>query len=333
MMGAVVKRYLPEFYKDVDREKLHVVSIVPCLAKKKEADRPEMHSEGLQDVDSVLTSIELFEMADTLRIRKDQVEAAEFDNPFRQSTGAGIIFGVSGGVSEAALRMAASKLDESYKYTPLEYHEARGMEGVKISQAKLGDATVRIGIISGIGNAIPIVEKIKNGEDTGLDMIEIMACPGGCISGAGTPNVRTKDDWAKRSKFLLEQDTDSQIRQSQDNPDVQDLYRQLLGEIRSKTAKELLHTTYNSKRKVEEPTTLKTGGKKHINVCMCEDCVKKGAPGAVQKIAAAITAGNLDDRFRLIPGPQAGHSASDEAFIAFEERKVSLDGMLGILKK
>ncbi len=332
MMGAVVKRYLPEFYKDIDREKLHVVSIVPCLAKKKEADRAEMFTGELQDVDSVLTTIELFEMADTLRIKKEQVEPADFDNPFRQSTGAGIIFGVSGGVSEAALRMAASKLDETYKYIPLEYHKARGMEGVKISEAKLGDATVRIGIISGIGNAVPIVEKIKNGEDTGLDMIEIMACPGGCISGAGTPNVRTKDDWAKRSSFLMEQDTDARIRQSQDNPDVRNLYRELLGEIHSQTAKELLHTTYNNERKVKEPTILKKGGKKHIHVCMCDECVTKGAPETLRKIASVITEGNLDDRFRLIPGPQAGHSDTKEAFISFEERKVSLEEMQKILK-
>lgn len=249
MMGAVVKRYLPEFHKELDRKKLHVVSIVPCLAKKKEAGRPEMQTRGQRDVDSVLTAIELFEMTDDLRITKEQISSMEFDKPFRQSTGAGIIFGLSGGVSEAALRMAASKLNKSQSLKPLEYTDANDLEGIKITEARLGETTVRLGIVSGIDNAVPIVEKIKNGEDTGLDMIEVMACPGGCVSGAGSPRVWTRDDWAKRSSFLRDQDVDSTIRQSQDNPDVQKLYNNFLGEISSCKAKEILHTKYNSRRK------------------------------------------------------------------------------------
>ncbi len=330
MMGSVVKRYLPEFYKGLKRETLHVVSIVPCLAKKEEACRPEMSREGIPDVDSVLTAIEIFEMAEDLRLSKQEIEPEAFDNPFRQSTGAGILFGVSGGVSEAALRLAASELDPEYRHKPLEYTEARGMEGVKISQAKLGDATVRLGIISGIKNAIPIVEKIRNGEDTGLDLIEIMACPGGCISGAGTPRLRKKQDWAQRSTFLMEQDSLSTLRKSQDNPDVLNLYRNLLGKIHSETAKELLHTTYTP-RKIQEENSHNTLERKKIHVCMCSDCIEKGAPQVAGQVSELITGKGLENRYRLIPYQQAGHSETEQVFITLDNRKIKKSSLFEIL--
>lgn len=247
MMGAVVKNHFSKI-SGISPENLYVVSIVPCIAKKFEAARPEFSHDGIRDVDAVLTSAELIEMMNTKHIDKDDIIPMEFDVPYRRVSGAGILFGNSGGVAEAALRMAAEQL-AGKPLEDLDFEQIRGFDGVKSVTVTAGGKTVRVGVINGLSNAEAIVKKIAAGEDAGYDLIEVMSCPGGCICGAGHPVPEKIDVFKKRQQMLVDIDKESEIRKSQDNPDIKKLYEDFFGSPESKLAHKLLHTTYKSRKK------------------------------------------------------------------------------------
>ncbi|BDO43051.1 NAD(P)-binding protein [Cellulomonas sp. NTE-D12] len=255
MMGATVKRHYA-FRAGIDLDDLYVVSIVPCLAKKYEAARPEFAPEGIRDVDAVLTTTEFLEMAKMLRLEKQDIEPGEFDAPYSLVSGAGVLFGASGGVAEAALRMAVEKLTGEPLVEGLEFEEVRGFEGFKEATVQAGDATVRVAVISGLNNAEPLVRRIVAGEDTGYDMVEVMACPGGCINGAGHPVPSEVGVMAARQQVLVNIDQTSRYRKSQENPDVLRLYEETYGEPNSPAAHHALHTAYEPFRR--EPVTTPT---------------------------------------------------------------------------
>ena len=242
MMGATVKNHLAK-RAPIDLDKLHVVSIVPCLAKKYEAARPEFAPDEVRDVDSVLTTTEFLEMVKMLRLEPEDIAPAEFDPPYAQVSGAGVLFGSSGGVAEASLRMAVEKLTGE-RVAELDFHEVRGLTGLREATVTAGGKTVRVAVISGLSNAEPIARRIIAGEDVGYDLIEVMACPGGCINGAGHPVPVRVGEMAARQRVLLEIDQCSTIRRSQENPDVLALYEDFYGEPNSHVAHDLLHTTY-----------------------------------------------------------------------------------------
>src|SRR5665647_1247645 len=228
-----------------DRKKdLYVVSVVPCLAKKYEAARPEFAENKIRDVDAVLTTTELLEMIKLMRV--ENVVPMEFDEPYKQVSGAGILFGASGGVAEAALRMAVEKLTGKVMTDHLDFEEIRGFEGLKEATIDANDVKVRVAVISGLNNSEAIVKKIIAGEDVGYDLIEVMACPGGCICGAGHPVPEKIDALEKRQQVLVNIDKTSEYRKSQDNPDVLTLYKNFYGEANSPLAHELLHTQYSA---------------------------------------------------------------------------------------
>ncbi|HEX3029681.1 MAG TPA: NAD(P)-binding protein, partial [Clostridia bacterium] len=202
MMGATVKNHYRKML-GIDKKDLYVVSIVPCIAKKFEAARPEFAPDGIRDVDAVLTSSEMLDMVRLKRIDKNEIEPQEFDEPYRQVSGAGILFGASGGVAEAALRMAVEKLTGEVQTDHLDFEEIRGFDGLKEATIEAGDTKVRVAVISGLHNAEPIVEKIIRGESVGYDIIEVMACPGGCICGAGHPVPEKIDVMEKRQQVLV----------------------------------------------------------------------------------------------------------------------------------
>jgi len=243
MMGATVKTHFAKEY-GVSLDDLYVVSIVPCLAKKYEAARPELAPNGIRDVDAVLTTTEFVEMVDMIRIDATTVEPSEFDAPYARVTGAGVLFGASGGVAEAALRMAVEKLTGTPLVDHLDFEEVRGLQGFKHASITAGDKTVRVAVISGLGNAAPLVERVVAGEDVGYDLVEIMACPGGCISGAGNPAPTLVGELVDRQEVLIDIDKTSAYRKSQDNPDIQRLYDDFYGEPNSEIAHQLLHTSY-----------------------------------------------------------------------------------------
>ncbi len=243
MMGATVKNHFAKAY-GVSLDDLYVVSIVPCLAKKFEAGRPEFAPGGIRDIDAVLTTTEFIEMIDMVRLDPAEVEPSEFDEPYARVTGAGVLFGASGGVAEAALRMAVEKLTGNELLEHLDFTEVRGFEGFKESTVTAGGKTVRVAVINGLGNAEPLVQRVVAGEDVGYDLIEIMACPGGCIGGAGNPVPDRVGEMTARQKVLINIDRVSKYRKSQENPDILRLYDDFYGEPNSEVAHHLLHTTY-----------------------------------------------------------------------------------------
>ena len=253
MMGATVKK---DFAKQagISLDDLYVVSIVPCLAKKYEAARPEFAPEGIRDVDAVLTTTEFVEMVDMLRLHRDDIVPGEFDAPYAQVSGAGVLFGASGGVAEAALRAAVEKLTGEPVVERLQYQPVEGLAGVKAATVTAGGRTLRVAAISGLGNVEPIVQRVLNGEDLGFDLVEVMACPGGCVHGAGHPVPDRVGEMAAREKVLASIDQTSRYRGSQDNPDVLRLYEGFYGEPNSELAHELLHTQYAPFRR-ESTTT------------------------------------------------------------------------------
>ena len=249
MFGAILKSYYAE-KNDIDPESIVVVSVMPCVAKKFEAARPELHSNGMQDVDIVISTRELARMIKENGINFTELPDEDFDQPFERASGAGVIFGATGGVMEAALR-TVSEIVSGQSLENVEYHAVRGTDGIKTANVQIGDMTVRAAVAHGLGNARRLLNSIRSGEAE-YDFIEIMACPGGCVTGGGQPICSAKtwmdvDVKAERAKALYSEDANSSVRKSHENPDIKLLYRDYLETPGSHKAHELLHTTYTKR--------------------------------------------------------------------------------------
>ena len=245
MMGAILKTYYAE-KNNIDPEKIFVVSVMPCTAKKFEAARPEMSVNGLADVDAVITTRELASMIYDVGIDFPKLGDSQFDDPFGSATGAGAIFGATGGVMEAALRTMADILTDK-SLDNFEYEDVRGLEGIKIANVEIADLKLRAAVAHGLGNARKLMDAVKAGEH--FDFIEIMACPGGCVNGGGQPlqlsEVRSwMDVRAERAKGVYKEDRNSFIRKSYNNPAIKRLYKEYLGMAGGSRSHELLHTRY-----------------------------------------------------------------------------------------
>ncbi len=249
MFGAIIKSYFAE-KNNIDPKKIYVVSVMPCVAKKFENSRPEMEASGLRDVDAVITTRELAKMIKEAGIVFDKLPDEEFDKPFGEASGAAHIFGVTGGVMEAALRTVYEIL-EGKELAKLEFSEVRGTEGIKEATVNMGGIDVNVAIAHGLGNARKLLDAIRAGEKN-YHFIEIMACPGGCVTGGGQPVCSAKtwmevDVKAERAKALYSEDEKAAIRQSHKNPDMDTLYKEFLGEPGGHKAHELLHTHYTKR--------------------------------------------------------------------------------------
>lgn len=246
MFGAILKTYWAEKH-GIDPKKIFVVSVMPCVAKKFESSREEMEAGGLRDVDAVITTRELARMIKTAGIEFTELPDEKFDAPFEEASGAGVIFGATGGVMEAALRTVADVVSGE-DIDAIEYNAVRGTEGIKEAEVKIGDMTVKAAIAHGLGNARKLLESIRAGK-ADYHFIEIMACPGGCVTGGGQPIVPARvqmkvDLKTERAKALYTEDANSAIRKSHKNPDIELLYKEFLTEPGSHKAHELLHTHY-----------------------------------------------------------------------------------------
>ena len=251
MMGAIIKSYYAE-KNGIDPKDIFVVSIMPCTAKKYERQRPEMAN----DVDAVLTTRELAKMIKRAGINWNKLPEEEFDNDLLgEYTGAGVIFGVTGGVMEAALRTAYFVL-KGKEYPLVNFQEVRGLEGVK--EAEIKELGIKVAVTSGMKNAKPLLDAVKAGTSP-YAFIEVMGCPGGCINGGGQPYVHPTllpnedadilDTYrAKRASVLYSEDERQVLRQSHNNKDIQRLYKEYLGEPLSEKSEALLHTHYNANR-------------------------------------------------------------------------------------
>ena len=249
MFGAVVKTYYAE-KMGWDPKDIYMVSAIPCTAKKFEVTRPDECAAGLPDVDVAITTREVGRMIQKAGINFRALEDEKFDDPFAIGSGAGAIFGATGGVMEAALRYAA-EIILGKKLEKVDFTEVRGTEGIKLATYKLGDMNVKVAVASSTGMAKKLLTMIKNGDETVKDVlfIEIMGCPGGCVNGGGQPiqpaKVRMNTDLrAVRAAVLYRDDAEETLRKSQDNLAVQTLYREFFGEPNSHKAHEILHTSY-----------------------------------------------------------------------------------------
>ena len=257
MVGAIIKSYYAKKH-DLDPKNICVVSIMPCVAKKYENKRPENMVDGLMDVDVVLTTRELAKLIRRAGINWNRLPNEEFDNDLLgEYTGAGVIFGVTGGVMEAAVR-SANYLLTGEELEQTEFTPVRGLQGIKEASVTVAGITLNMAVASGMKNAKILLEQIKKGESQ-YHFIEIMGCPSGCVNGGGQPFVKElflpneDDDIAKtyvqkRAQVLYDLDKGKAVRRSHLNKDVQRLYEEFLGQPGSHTSHHLLHTTYNQKR-------------------------------------------------------------------------------------
>ena len=246
MFSAVLKTYYCE-KNGIDPKNLFVVSVIPCTAKKFEVTRDEL---GYY-TDAAITTRELAKMIKEAGIDFANLPDGEFDTPFGQASGAGAIFGATGGVMEAALRTAAVKLGGTG--APLEFKEVRGTAGIKEAEYNVGGTLLNVAVVSGLGNARSLLEDIKSGKKN-YAFVEVMACPGGCINGGGQPYVHDEvrnsiDLKAARAKALYDYDDKKEVRRSHDNPAVDLLYREYFQKPASHKAHKLLHTSYTRREK------------------------------------------------------------------------------------
>lgn len=248
MFGAIVKTYYAE-KNGLDPKDIYVVSVMPCTAKKFEIGREDQSAAGVPDIDAVLTTRELARMIKKSGLDFNLLPEEEYDLPLGIGSGAGVIFGATGGVMEAALRTAVETLtDTRLEGKALEFTDVRGTRGIKEASYQVGDLNVRVAVASGLANARQLLDDIRAGKAQ-YDFIEIMACPGGCVNGGGQPiqpaSVRNWTDIkALRAKVLYEEDKNLPYRKSHENPVIKELYDTYLGAPGSHKAHELLHTHY-----------------------------------------------------------------------------------------
>ena len=246
MQGAIVKTYVAN-QEHIAKEKIVMVSVMPCTAKKFEITRDDECGAGVPDVDYVITTNELAAMLKEAEIQLEAMNPnAKFDLPLGLGTGAAVIFGVTGGVMEAALRTAVETL--TGKEAAVEYTAVRGMDGIKEASVDVDGTEVKVAVASGLANANQLLTAIKNGT-ADYQFVEIMACPGGCINGGGQPHqnaaTRVLTNVPKtRGEALYRNDANSAMRKSHENPAVKEVYKNLLGKPGSEKAHEILHTSY-----------------------------------------------------------------------------------------
>jgi NADH-quinone oxidoreductase subunit G/NADP-reducing hydrogenase subunit HndD len=251
MFGALLKSYYCQ-KNNIDPKDLFVVSVIPCTAKKFECTRPELTNGDIPDVDVSITTRELSRMIKGAGIVFADLKDGEFDNPFAEGSGAGGIFGATGGVMEAALRTAANVLDGSNE--KLEFMDVRGTNGIKEATYRIGGKELDVCVASGLANARKVISMMKSGEKNYM-FIEIMACPGGCVNGGGQPvqsdSVRNYSELkAKRAAVLYRADSESELRTSHENSTIAKLYDEYFENPGKAKAHALLHTTYTVREKL-----------------------------------------------------------------------------------
>ena len=344
MFGSVAKKILPGMLK-VDPKNLIVVAIMPCTAKKFEARRPEFKTEAGPDVDFVLTTQELARMIEEKGLAFDRLEPESLDMPLGFKTGAGVIFGATGGVSEAVLRYASEKLGGP-RGQEIEFREVRGQDGVREAELTFNGVTLKMAIAHGLGNARKLVEKIRSGEAK-YDIVEIMACPGGCVGGAGQPISTEQYVAATRAKGLYDADRTMQLHASQDNHKLAECYKEHFGgQVGGHEAHEYLHTEYQSRRRMSQhgfdiSSPDDDENKLTVKVCVGTNCYLKGSQDILRRMAHHVQESGLQDRVQVAAtfcfekcGASPNASVNGELIEAcsFEKIKAALDAALATAK-
>ena len=279
MFGSLAKDMLPEKL-EVDVRDLVIVSIMPCTAKKFEAKQAKFQANGIPDVDHVITTQELGRMIEESGLSFKQLEPESLDMPFGFKTGAGVIFGASGGVTEAVLRYAVEKIGGK-TLDSVEFKAVRGEAGVREATVSVAGVDVRLAVVHGLANARRVAEQVKAKECT-YDLIEVMTCPGGCIGGAGQPIARDRADAKRlRAKGLYATDKMLEFHKSQENHMVAECYAKHLGDVGGEKAHHLLHTGYRSRKRIRETELDLLNGanakKLKVDVCVGTSCMVRGS--------------------------------------------------------
>ena len=296
MFGAICKEYFSK-EKNLDKKDIVVVSIMPCTAKKFEASRQEFEQNKVKDVDYVITTQELVRMIDEAGILFKNLEPESFDMPFGFKTGAGLIFGNSGGVTEAVLRYATEKIT-NVKTESFEFPIVRGEDGLRELKVNMGDTEVNVAIVNGLKNAKKVLKKIEK-DNKAYDFVEVMACSSGCIGGAGQPSTKDKEYKVKRKQGLYDNDKMQVLHKSQENPYLEELYTNLIGEPGGNIAHQLLHTNYNSRTRILNDEVKVINAKKDvelkITVCFGTSCIIRGSQDIINSLIKYVKDNNLED--------------------------------------
>ena len=318
MFGSLAKQYVADHEK-IKREDVFVVSIMPCTAKKFEAKRPEFAVGDDPDVNAVLSTQELIKMIGEAGLRLADLPPDSMDLPFGFKTGAGIIFGASGGVAEAVLRLASA--GENPGGTAPEFREVRGLQGVKEVSVTVGGKDLNLAVLSGLANAKEVLEKLRAGE-VSYDIIEVMACRGGCIGGGGQPFPNDMPAREDRKNILYDCDAIQPLHNAADNPYVKECYATLLQKPNSAVAHKLLHTGYQSRRRIlgdDLELTDVPQEKVPVSVCIGTNCYLRGSYDTLRKLIDkardAGLAGKLDfkatfcfEKCKASPNVQVGET-------------------------
>jgi NADH-quinone oxidoreductase subunit G len=296
MFGSIAKAVLPA-QLGIPRENLVVVSIMPCTAKKFEARRPEFASNGVRDVDYVITTQELISMIEAQGLNLAHLRPESLDLPFGQKTGAGVIFGSSGGVTEAVLRYVASR-NYASDVPRIEFQEVRGADNLREAEVQIAGSHLRVAVVHGLGAARALAEKVRRGE-AHYDLIEVMACPMGCVGGAGQPVMKRLAVLNKRSAGLYDVDRSIEIHTAHQNPAVQECYRNLLGSPASPKSHELLHTRYQSRRRgfsLPVEVSKAPEAQLEVSVCVGTNCYLRGSRRLLNALVEEIDARGLQNQ-------------------------------------
>lgn len=303
MLGAMAKHTLPA-QLGRERKDIIMVSIMPCTAKKFEARRPEFKTDGVPDVDYVLTTQELARMIEESGLTLNKLPAAGFDMPMGFKTGAGVIFGNSGGVTEAVLRYAVNKLTGQGPVDP-EFEEVRGEQALRVVRTEVGGLELKLAVVHGLAKAREVMHQVLDGS-LSVDLVEVMACPGGCIGGAGQPVGR--DIAARRrarTESLYNTDRLLDLHCSQDNYFVNECYQKHLGEPGSREAHRLLHTHYHHRRRTSaEDIPLSRVRESHaepliVRVCAGTGCFLRNSQAIIQGLMKHVEANDLEDKVQV----------------------------------
>jgi len=301
MFGSLAKRFYAEQLK-IKPEDLYVVSLMPCTAKKFEATRPEFTHNGVPDVDLVLTTQEIAHMIKEAGISFADLPEDSLDMPFGFTTGAGVLFGVTGGVAEAALR-AAHYLITGEVLQDVNFTAVRGLDGLREAEVVVGGQTVRIAIINTLGQVKELIRRLRNGE-VQYDLIEVMACPGGCIGGAGQIGQNTLETRSKRAAGIYKADTRMQLRRAEENPLVKNVYEQWLDRVGSPAAHAVLHTNFTERCRIHGENIDVTPGpqeseKLNVTVCVGTCCYLKGSSQILGSLTKQLDKSGLANQVNL----------------------------------
>ncbi|MDR1480612.1 MAG: [FeFe] hydrogenase, group A [Planctomycetaceae bacterium] len=297
IFGTTARLILPDLL-GVKQEDLVVVSIMPCTAKKYECKQEKFIRNGIADVDHVLTTHELVRMIEEAGLRFNELEPAEPDEPFNSYTGGGVIFGTTGGVMEAALRFAVEKITGK-KLEKFEFNEVRGEKSIRDAVLNVGDLEVNVCVVYGLTNARKVADWVRKGE-VQYDFIEVMACPLGCVGGAGQPVTNDMKTRVARAAGLYKSDANMKLHNPQDNKQLLDCYEKYFeGGIGGHAAHSLLHTTYRNRRRISGITlpvmNYGTGAKVKVTICVGTSCFANGSEILLEKVEDFIQAESLGD--------------------------------------